>query len=129
MQQLFGLGSTRKKRIGKNETGGSSAAPIWLEFMDAFLDYDDQYAFERQIEEAKAEADRLGIEYEEPEELEPLDFKVPDGVVPQWVDRQSGLLTTTENPNAILEYFLEGTIPDSKKESGNTDTYFDSPEL
>jgi len=81
------VGFDQKKEIGKKETGGVVAAPIWLYFMHDYLNDLDTKAYDRLIDEGKAEATRLGIEYTAPEALTPLDFSVPDGVEPFWVDK------------------------------------------
>ena len=71
-----------KRPLGKLETGGKAAAPIFLSFMREFLK-------------------------NEP----PLDFDIPDTVVPVAVDLNSGKPTDPSNPNAFIEYFKSGTEP------------------
>lgn len=71
-----------KRTLGKQETGGKAAAPIFLYFMQEFL------------------ADTPGI-----------DFNIPDGVTPVAVDLSSGRPTDPENPGAFIEYFKNGEEP------------------
>jgi len=119
-----------KKKIGDQETGGRVAAPIWLYFMSDFLKAKDAAAYQQLVEESKSEAVRLGIEYVPPPLLPPLDFSVPDGVDPYWVDKHSGELSDPSNPNAIYEYFLKGTQPGrNAQQTTEVSSYLDSPEL
>ncbi len=124
------VGFDVKKRIGEKETGGRVAAPIFLYFMREFLKYQDDKDYAHLVEEAKAEAERLGIQYVPPEPLSQLDFSVPDGVDPFWVDKASGVLVNEESPGSILEYFIKGTEPSkSSSEEESTSSYLESPDL
>jgi len=124
------VGFDVKKKIGEKETGGRVAAPIFLYMMRDFLKYKDEQNYAKLVEEAKAEAERLGIEYVAPEPLEPLDFSVPDGVDPFWVDKESGRLVSEGIPGAILEYFIKGTEPSKPLEEEQTpESYLESPDL
>lgn len=76
------VGFDVKKTIGRFETGGKAAAPIFLYFMQEFLKG-------------------------EPE----LDFEIPDGVIPVAVNPNSGRLVDADTPGAFLEYFVSGTEP------------------
>lgn len=119
-----------KKEIGAKETGGAVAAPIWLYIMKDFLAYEDKLKYERLVEESKQEAERLGIEYVPPDPLEPLDFSVPDGVDPFWVDKQTGLLSSPGSSGAIYEYFIKGTEPQrASPDEEDTSSYLESPDL
>jgi hypothetical protein len=42
-----------------------------------------------------------------------LDFTIPDGVDPYWVDKASGRRSSEGAGGAIMEYFLKGTEPES----------------
>ncbi|MBF0120213.1 MAG: PBP1A family penicillin-binding protein [Desulfobacterales bacterium] len=80
--------------LGKGETGGKAAAPIWLNFMQRVL------------------------------EKEPvMDFQVPEGVVFAKVDAATGLLPVPESQKVIFECFKEGSVPTqySKKPEAVTD--------
>lgn len=123
------VGFDVKRSIGNRETGGRVAAPIWLDVMHDYLNYLDEINYARAVEEAKEEAQRLGIEFTPPEPLTPLDFSVPEGVEPFWVDKRTGLLADSGDPNAIFEYFVRGTEPRRGAGTEDTKAYLDSPEL
>jgi penicillin-binding protein 1A len=124
------VGFDQKKEIGPKETGGAVAAPVFLDFMKAFLDRQEWREYQAMVEEAKNEAQRLGVEYIAPEPLEPLEFSVPDGVDPFWVDRETGVLTSADNPVAFKEYFLKGTEPTrSAPDQATSTSYLDAPDL
>ncbi|MBW2260815.1 MAG: PBP1A family penicillin-binding protein [Deltaproteobacteria bacterium] len=71
------------KSLGKKESGGRSAVPVWTSFMKSALD-------------GSAEKD-----FAPP----------PAGVTSALVDPATGLLAWEGQPDAFLEYFLEGTEP------------------
>lgn len=68
--------------LGNGEVGGRTALPIWMEYMRAALD---------------------GV----PEK--PL--LPPPGVVSATINKETGHLTDPSDPEAMREYFLEGTLP------------------
>ncbi|MFH0809260.1 MAG: PBP1A family penicillin-binding protein [Pseudomonadota bacterium] len=72
----------QQRSLGKGETGGLAAAPMWAEFM------------------ARAQQGR------------PIEtFPVVPGVVFARIDPRSGLLAATESEDGIFECFKEGTAP------------------
>jgi penicillin-binding protein 1A len=75
------VGFDAERSLGKQETGGHAAAPIWTEFMK------------------KAVADRP-----------PIDFPMPEGVTLLQVDRASGLRAVAGR-DADLEVFVKGSEP------------------
>ncbi len=75
------VGFDDRRPIGRNETGGRAALPIWLEIMQAA---------------------HTGA---------PLDFAMPSGVVSAVIDPASGLLAYPGLEGALDEVFLEGTAP------------------
>jgi penicillin-binding protein 1A len=75
------VGFDSERSLGKTETGGHAAAPIWTEFMK------------------KALADRPVI-----------DFPVPDGVTFAQIDRATGLRAVS-GTDAELEVFVAGSEP------------------
>lgn len=124
------VGFDQKKEIGEKDTGGRVAAPIWLYFMRDFLNHEDAENYQRLVEETKAEADRLGIEYVAPEPLEPLDFSVPEGVDPFWINKTTGMAVAQDSPGAFLEYYVKGTEPSkSAPEEPDTTSYLESADL
>ena len=123
-------GFDQKKKIGEKETGGVVSAPTWLYFMTDFLNYRDKVDYQRLEEEAKTESERLGIEYVKPDPIQPIDFSVPDGVDPFWIDKDTGLLSEQGKPNAIYEFFIKGTEPSKTAQAGGSSTnYLESPDL
>jgi penicillin-binding protein 1A len=105
------LGFDIKKEIGAKETGGKIAAPVWLDFMKPFLEYRDLKSTEKMQLENESESLRLGIEPEDVPPPQPLDFTVPAGVDPYWVDKNTGLRSCPDCPGAIMEYFKKGSAP------------------
>ncbi|MCB9625795.1 MAG: PBP1A family penicillin-binding protein [Sandaracinaceae bacterium] len=75
------VGFDDRRPIGRNETGGRAALPIWLEIMRAAHDGP------------------------------PVDFPMPSGVVSASIDPATGLLAYTGMEGARSEVFLEGTVP------------------
>lgn len=123
------VGFDVKKTIGKGETGGKVASPIWLDFMRPWLDHVDERRYEELASEVRAEAEALGIEYEAPEPIPPSDFLPPDRVEPYWVDRYTGNLSDPSNPNAVFEYFVEGTEPSTAQLTEEAVDYLGASEL
>lgn len=81
------VGFDVKRTIGRRETGGKAAAPIFLYFMQEFLE------------------DKLS-----------LDFDIPDGVIPVPIRLSTGSLTDADDPNAFIEYFKSGTEPKFRRD-------------
>lgn len=79
------VGFDQKQNIGKMETGGRVAAPVFLYFMQDFL---------------KDEPD--------------FDFEIPNGVIPQTVNINTGQPTTAADPSAFTEYFKSGSEPNDE---------------
>jgi hypothetical protein len=90
--------------------------------------------------EAKSEADKLGIEFVVPAVTEQLDFSVPDGVEPFWINKSSGAKLSQGSSGAFLEYYIKGSGPDEyprigggESEDGereaSTSSYLESPDL
>lgn len=77
--------------LGRGEYGGRAALPAWIEFMRVALDGTPEAGFER-----------------------------PDGLVSVRIDPESGLLASSENPDAIFETFIEGTLPEREPSNGSS---------
>jgi penicillin-binding protein 1A len=107
------VGFDQKKQIGPKETGGVVSAPIWLYFMRDFLKHQEESTRGAAEDEARREAEALGIQYQPTASSEQADFTVPEGVEPFWVDKSSGRRSAEGASGAILEYFLAGTEPES----------------
>lgn len=95
------VGYDNKRVLGKGETGGRAAAPIWLGFMQRAL---------------KDKPIRV--------------FPVPEGVVFAKIDAETGLLPIPESQKTIFECFKEGTVPTEYTPKTdvitNTDEFFKS---
>jgi penicillin-binding protein 1A len=78
------VGFDQNLPLGKGETGGHAALPMWIDYMRVVLD---------------------GV----PEK--PL--VQPPGIVTAHINRDTGKPTSASDPNAMLEYFMEGTIESS----------------
>ncbi len=76
------VGYDDRRSLGRRESGGRTALPIWIEVIRA------------------AEGERAALE-----------FPRPAGVVSARVDPASGLLAHPDQTDAIEELFLEGTVP------------------
>jgi penicillin-binding protein 1A len=75
-------GFDQDRSLGSGEEGAHAALPIWVYFMhDALMG-----------------APRHGV-------------PVPDGIVTVRISPDSGLLASAENPNGIMEKFIEGNLP------------------
>jgi membrane carboxypeptidase/penicillin-binding protein len=86
--------------------------------------------------EAKSEAERLGIEYVPVQMTEQLDFSVPEGVEPFWIEKTTG--AKQSEGHGFLEYFIKGTEPEESPVIENDDestgeesasSYLESPDL
>jgi penicillin-binding protein 1A len=76
------VGFDEKRTLGKEETGGRAAVPIWLEFMQ-------------------------GATEDQPVN----DFPIPDGIVFVNIDAKTGLRATPGDDNLLLECFRRGSEP------------------
>jgi penicillin-binding protein 1A len=74
------VGFDQNQPLGKGETGGRAALPMWIDYM------------------------RVVLEGTPEKPLVP-----PPGIVTSHINRETGKLTTASDPNAMLEYFIEGT--------------------
>jgi penicillin-binding protein 1A len=82
-------GFDQERSLGDGEEGGHVAVPIWTYFMH----------------EALAGAPRHGV-------------PVPDGIVTVRISPETGLLAGADNPNGIMEKFIEGNLPQSEAYEG-----------
>ena len=76
------VGYDSVKRLGWGETGAKAALPIWRDYMRAAL--------------AKRAL---------------RDFEVPEGIVFERIDRETGLLADATSTDAYFQPFLENTAP------------------
>jgi penicillin-binding protein 1A len=82
-------GFDQDRSLGSGEEGAHAALPIWVYFMH----------------DALAGAPRHGV-------------PVPDGIVTVRISPDSGLLASSENPNGIMEKFIEGNLPKTEVYEG-----------
>jgi penicillin-binding protein 1A len=78
------VGFDQNQPLGKGETGGRAALPMWIDYMRVVLD---------------------GV----PEK--PL--VPPPGIVTTHINRDTGKPAAPSDPNTMLEYFMEGTVESS----------------
>ncbi|MCI5064903.1 PBP1A family penicillin-binding protein [bacterium] len=123
------VGFDVKKSLGKKETGGRVASPIWLNFMKGFLEQEEEEQYEALVTARKQEAEQLGIPYVEPPRPEPADFVPPEGVVGRWVNRLTGEPAEEGAPDAIFDYFVQGTEPQEVRQFEETTNYLETPGL
>jgi len=83
------VGFDQDRSLGEGEQGGRTAVPAWTYFMH----------------EALAGAPRRGV-------------PVPDGIVTVRISPETGLLASSDNPNGIMEKFIEGNLPKSEVYEG-----------
>lgn len=76
------VGFDERKVLGRGETGGAAALPIWIDFMRAEL----------------ARRPRR-------------EFEVPEGVVFARIDRATGLLASGNGGDTVFQAFADGTVP------------------
>jgi len=76
------VGFDQDRSLGPGEEGGRTAVPIWTYFM----------------REALAGTPRHPV-------------PVPDGLVTVRINPETGLLASADNPNGIMEKFVEGNLP------------------
>jgi penicillin-binding protein 1A len=76
------VGFDQNRLLGKGETGGRAALPIWIDFMRSAL-----------------------------AELPPRDFPAPPGVVFARIDAKTGALASASSESTLFQAFLEGTEP------------------
>ena len=85
------VGFDSPRSLGRYETGGRAALPMWIDFMQGVL---------------------LG----HPEVL----LKQPLGMVTVKIDRKTGLLARPDNPKAISETFRKEYVPTEYNTTYNT---------
>ena len=83
------IGFDQDRSLGEGEQGGRTAVPAWTYFMH----------------EALAGVPRHWV-------------PVPDGIVTVRISPETGLLASADNPNGIMEKFIEGNLPKSESYEG-----------
>jgi penicillin-binding protein 1A len=76
------VGFDQNRLLGKGETGGRAALPIWMDFMRPALDG-----------------------------RPPREFELPPGVVFARIDAETGALASETSESTLLQAFVEGTVP------------------
>jgi penicillin-binding protein 1A len=82
-------GFDQDRSLGDGEEGAHVAVPTWTYFMHEALAGDPKHG-----------------------------VPVPDGIVAARISRETGLLASSDNPNSIVEYFIEGNLPKSEVYEG-----------
>ncbi len=83
------IGFDQDRSLGEGEQGGRTAIPAWTYYMH----------------EALAGVPRHGV-------------PVPDGIVTVRISPETGLLASADNPNGIMEKFIEGNLPKAEQYEG-----------
>jgi penicillin-binding protein 1A len=83
------IGFDQDRSLGEGEQGGRTAVPAWTYYMH----------------EALAGVPRHPV-------------PVPDGIVTVRISPETGLLASADNPNGIMEKFIEGNLPKSESYEG-----------
>ncbi|HUR34249.1 MAG TPA: PBP1A family penicillin-binding protein [Vicinamibacterales bacterium] len=76
----------KRKSLGGDEQGAKAALPIWMDFMQAYID--------RRTDKET-----------------PPDFQAPGNIVFLAVDKSTGVATPQDTPGAITDAFIAGTEP------------------
>lgn len=76
------VGFDHEKSLGKGETGGKAALPIWLEYMKVAL-----------------------------KDIPDRDFNIPDGIVFANIDGETGQLASSRSHEVLRQAFIQGTEP------------------
>jgi penicillin-binding protein 1A len=87
------VGFDSDRGLGEGEQGGHTAVPAWTYFMHTAL-----------------------------EGLPSHPVPVPDGIVSVRISPQTGLLASADNPNGIMEKFIEGNLPKAELYEGPNTT-------
>jgi penicillin-binding protein 1A len=80
------IGLDEKKSLGGAEQGSFAALPMWMEFMQNYID-------------------------QRPDKDQPPQFATPGNIVFLAVDKSNGAILPPETPGAINEAFISGTQP------------------
>lgn len=78
------VGYEKDKPLDPAETGGRAAAPIWVQYMNAAI-----------------------------QNYPRNDFAIPDDIVFAYIDRQTGKLANSRDPNRVRVAFKSGTVPNA----------------
>ncbi len=90
------IGFDKPAPLGRHEVGGRAALPVWIDYMKVALD---------------------GV----PEKLP----DIPAGIVPLYINKQTGKQVAKDHPQAILEYFMVGQEPELESNSTGDSLYPD----
>ncbi len=83
------VGFDQEKTLGKGETGGRTALPVWVDFMqDATKDIPNKA------------------------------FDVPNNIVFVSIDNETGKLASAQSQSVVRQAFLDGTEPTAQKDDG-----------
>jgi penicillin-binding protein 1A len=82
------IGFDNPAPMGRNEVGGRAALPVWIDYMKVAL---------------------KGV----PEKLP----DIPAGIVPVYINKQTGKQVMEDHPQAMLEYFMAGQEPELESRS------------
>lgn len=103
------VGFDDRKSLGRQETSGRTAVPVFLKFFERFLPYDDQKTLERFNEWYIEKCKLFGIDAVKKDSIRAASFYVPPKVKPYFVDKYTGQVTLPGG-NAIKQYFKLNTV-------------------
>lgn len=78
------VGFDEPSHLGRRESGAGAALPIWVDFMGSVL-----------------------LDYPEKPEL------VPENITTRFINRETAKITSPDDPDGYLEYYLTGTEPNN----------------
>ena len=83
------VGFDEPSHLGTRESGATAALPIWVDYMGAVLeDFPERPLFP------------------------------PDNITTRFINKLTGKLTPADDPDGYFEYYIPGTEPDNRIESG-----------
>ena len=83
------VGFDEPSHLGTRESGATAALPIWVDYMGAVL-----------------------------EDFPERPLTPPDNITTRFINKLTGKLTPADDPDGYFEYYIPGTEPDNRIESG-----------
>lgn len=93
------VGYDNARSLGERETGGRTALPVWIRFMEQVLAGTGEAPLEQ-----------------------------PPGLTSARIDAETGLLARSDSPNAVFEWFVDGHLPERVPEAVTSTTQRETPQ-